>query len=342
VPSRTSRRLQSRERLENSMQLIIAGYTAAPADPAAAAIYFDRLMQIHEADGLEFAWSGPSTPTLLEPVLAALPPHWTITLNDIPAVWRACSANPHFGLASPDAAGRAAAVQMLREIAVAIASMNARMGRRVVSAIEIHSAPGFDKRVLMPDADALRASLAEIAAIDFHGAAVMLEHCDAFVAGQKPAKGFLPLAAEIAALAGVHGTPVTLGLNWGRSMIELRDADRVLEHVAEGATSGLLRAFTFSGTAAADNAFGEAWLDSHLPFADTLDAAYGEPVSGMTRARAAATLPYLSGCAILAIKTNWPARRTDPLERAASVAANFATLAAVLRTDPRLAGQLRL
>lgn len=324
------------------MKFIIAGYTAAPADAAAAATYYDRLLQVPQADGLEFAWGGPQTKALLEPVLARLPARWTITLNDIPAVYRASVGNPAFGLASPDEGGRAAALGMLREIAEAIRALNDRMGRAVVTAVEIHSAPGFDKRVLMPDADAFRRSLDETAAIDWSGSAVIVEHCDAFVPGQKPAKGFLRLADEVRILAGLAGSPIGLGLNWGRSMIELRDADRVLEHVAAGAASGLLRAFTFSGTAATDNVFGEAWLDSHLPFADTQDATFAEPASGMTVARAARTLPHLHACDFIAIKTNWPVKRSDPAERAASVVANCATLVELLRTDAAIARQLRL
>ncbi len=324
------------------MKLIIAGYTAAPSDAASAAIYYDRLLQVPQADGLEFAWGGVQTPALLEPVLARLPAAWSITLNDIPAVYRASVGNPNFGLASPDDAGRAAAIGMLREIATAIRAMNDRVGRRVVTAVEIHSAPGFDQRVLMPDAGAFRRSLDEAAGIDWNGAAVIVEHCDAFVAGQKPAKGFLPLADEIRILASLAGSPIGLGLNWGRSMIELRDADRVQEHVAAGAASGLLRAFTFSGTAATDNVFGDAWLDSHLPFADTLDPAYAEVASGMTTARAARVLEHLHACEFIAIKTNWPASRSDPAERAASVVANCATLVDLLRADAAIARQLRL
>lgn len=324
------------------MKLIVAGYTAAPADAAASALYYDRLFELQGADGLEFSWGGPSTPDKLGPLIARMPKDWVVTINDIPAVWRACVDNPLFGLASPDAEGRAAAVGMLRDMAAAVRAMNDRAGRRVVDAVEIHSAPGFDKRVRMPEAAALAQGIAEAAGIDWDGCAVVLEHCDEFSPAHKPAKGFLPLAEEIAVLRAIPGTPVSLGLNWGRSMIEVRDAERVLEHVRAGAASGILSAFTFSGTASKDNRFGEAYLDSHLPFGDTLDANYAEPASEMTMARAAEALRHLDKLHFIAIKTNWPAARSDPAERAASVIANFHTLVGLLRAEPRLARELRL
>lgn len=323
------------------MKLIVAGYTAAPADPAASALYYDRLLTIPHAHGLEFAWSGPDTPDKLAPVIARMPRHWVITLNDVPAVWRACADNPLFGLASPDASGRAAAIAMQRDIATAVKVMNDRAGRRVVDAVEIHAAPGFDKRVRHPEASALAASLNEVAALDWSGCAVVLEHCDAFSPLHAPAKGFLPLAAEIDVLRELPGSPVSLGLNWGRSMIEVREPDRVLDHVRVGAASGTLRAFTVSGTATADNRFGAAYLDSHVPFSDTLDPVYAEPTSGMTRARIRDALALLPrDLRFLAIKTNWPASHTEPAERAASVVANFDTLAELIAGEPRIASAL--
>lgn len=308
------------------MKRIIAGYTAAPADAAAAADYYATLVAIPEADGLEFAWSGPATPAQLEPVLNRMPSSWTITLNDIPATYRASVPQPAFGLASPDDAGRAAAMAMLREMNAAIRAMNDKAGRQLVLAAEIHGAPGFDKRTVHPNADALARSLDEAAALDWDGCAVLLEHCDAFAEGRKPAKGFLNLADEIAVLQSLAGAPIGLSLNWGRSLIEVRDPARVIDHVIAASQAGVLRAFTFSGTAGTDNVYGEAWADSHLPFGQTHAGAYGEPASMMTVERANEVLPYLRDCLFIAIKTNWPASRTDPRQRAASVATNFYTL----------------
>ena len=308
------------------MKLIIAGYTAAPADKQLAGQYYGQLVQEKQADGLEFAWTGPQTADTLADTLALMPKDWVITLTDISATWKATAANPKFGLASPDADGRAAAIALLTETAATIRAINDRAGRKMVAGLEIHSAPGFDNRVLMPEVGPFERSLGEAAKISWDGCSVLVEHCDAFVEGQKPAKGFLKLDEEIRALSGIAGSPIGLSLNWGRSMIELRDPDRVLDHASAAARSGLLRAYTFSGTADANNVFGDAFLDSHLAFAPDGDAKYGEPASRMTIERAAQVVPYLDDCEFVAVKTNWPAKQTDPLERAASVLANFHTM----------------
>jgi len=317
------------------MKRIIAGYTAAPAEAVAAAAYYDVLLQVPEADGLEFAWNGAPTPAQLAPVLSRIPRAWTITLNDIPATWRASVQQPTFGLASPDESGRKAAIAMVREVHAGIRAMNDNAGRNIVLATEFHCAPGFDNRVVDGDANAFKRSLDEMSTMDWEGCSVMIEHCDAFLPGQKPAKGFLRLHDEIAVLKGLAGAPIGLSLNWGRSLIEVRDAERVMDHVVQAAGAGVLKAFTFSGTAGSDNVYGSAWADSHLPFADTTDRAFAEPASMMTTARVLAVLPYLDRCQFVAIKTNWPAKRADPLERAASVVANFYTLFDVMNHSER-------
>lgn len=315
------------------MKMIIAGYTAAPADRAAAEIYYDQLLKVRGADGLEFAWSGPQMPDQWASVVKKMPDSWKLTLNDIPAVYRASVNLPTFGLASPDEGGREAAIAMLADIREGIRQLNDIAGRPVVLAAEIHTAPGFDHRVLSPDPAALRRSLDWVLEQNWDGAEIMVEHCDAFIEGQKPAKGFLHLGEELRVLSSLPGTPVGISLNFGRSVIEFRDPDRVAEHFAEAEKSGLLRAATFSGTAGKDNVYGVAWADSHLPFAETLDPRYAEPASLMTPARAASLLGYVKGCRFVAVKTQWPAKRTDPLERAASVIANFETFVSLMSQD---------
>ncbi len=321
------------------MNLIIAGYTAAPQG-AGMLDYYRQLVTSRDGNGLEFAWSGPDTPNQLAPVLAMLPADWSITLNDIPATWRATAGNPKFGLGSPDEAGRLAAMAMLREIHTAIDVIHQRMGRAVVSALEIHAAPGFDHWVVHPSAEAFKRSMGEALQLDWGTTDLLLEHADAFIEGQTPAKGFLPLAEEIEVLSAFRGSSAGLSLNWGRSMIELRDADRVIEHTVAASASGLLKGFTFSGSAAVDNPCGVAWADSHLPFQADVAGGFNEPASGMALRHVEETLPYLGDCKFIAIKTNWPAQRTDPAERAASVLANLDTLMSVLRRDATLTPRL--
>jgi Domain of unknown function (DUF4862) len=314
------------------VKVIIAGYTAAPADPHDRLAYYEKLRALPGADGLEFGWT-PATDADLGGALDLLPPDWSVTLNDITATFQASVANPRSGLASPDPAGRTAAVAMAAGLAAFVRTVNDRLGRRAVLAVEVHSAPGFAQRVLQPDAAAFSQSLAELAGMNWDGAEVLVEHCDAFVPGQLPAKGFLDLDAEIAALASADDSALRLSLNWGRSAIEFRGYERVAEHIDAALASGLLRAITFSGAAATPTSYGAAWADSHLPFADTDDPAYADQTSLMTRDRVSEALARLETWegSFAAVKTNWPPGQTDPAERAASVAANFETLAGLIK-----------
>jgi hypothetical protein len=152
------------------------------------------------------------------------------------------------------------------------------------------------------------------------------------VEGQVPAKGFLTLEEELDVLSSLDDA-VGLSLNWGRSVIEGRDVDRAMEHVRVAASSGRLRAYTFSGAAAVATDYGPAWADSHHPFAETDPPGYGEPASLMTTEAMAPIVPYLDGCLFVAVKTNWPRQRTDPAERARAVRANFETVASALGGD---------
>jgi hypothetical protein len=312
------------------MTLIIAGYTAAPTDKRDAAIYYEQLFAVPRVGGLELGWNGTNTRTDIQADIADLlnsvPAEWVFTLSAIRSTYQSWVKDHRFGLASADEDGRLAAVDMARGIADAIKAINDNAGRRVVTAVELHAAPGFNDRTFNPNPHAFARSLRQVADFDWNGTAVLVEHCDAFVPNQIPAKGFLSLEQEIDVLKTLAGSPIGLSLNWGRSLIELRDPDRVADQVEQASASGLLKAFTFSGTAEIDNPVGRAWADSHLPFADPVDGRYGEPASLLTVARAQESLQELDDLLFLAVKTNWPANRTDPVERAASVITNFNTV----------------
>ncbi|MFE0463543.1 DUF4862 family protein [Kitasatospora sp. NPDC058965] len=307
------------------MHRIIAGYTCAPAGREAELAYYRTLGTTPDATGVALAWRDDGTPDRIGELLDVLPADWAVALTAIAATYPAWLADHTFGLASPVPAGRAAALAAARRIAEGVRRINDRAGRRAVLAVEFHSAPGYGGP-LAGCPQALRASLAELAALDWDGAAVLLEHCDAAVPGQPPVKGFLTLDQELAVLAELAGSGLGLSLNWGRSLIELRDPDRVAEHAARAAASGLLRGYTFSGNGDRANAYGGAWDDTHLPFADPVDGAYGEPGSLLTTARAEQTLAHLGGLLFLAAKTCWRPDRTDPVERARAAQANFATV----------------
>jgi hypothetical protein len=308
------------------MELIMASYISAPVEAAAAMGYYEEVVKIPAVTGLELSWAGPETGARLYDLI---PDNWSVTFNLIGATMLACQGEPAFGLASPDEAGRAAALRLARETRDGVHAANDRLGRNAVIAVELHSAPGFGSREFVPEAGAFGRSLEEVVGMDWDGAALLVEHCDALVAGQAPVKGFLSLDDELDVLA-VLGGEVGLSLNWGRSVIEGRDTDRALQHVEQAATSGQLRAYTFSGAAGVATVYGPAWADAHHPFAHTDEPGYGEPASLMTRQSMAPIVPYLDQCLFVAVKTSWPRERQDATERARAVRANFETVAAGL------------
>lgn len=312
------------------MTLIIAGYTAAPADNTDATTYYKYLASVKRAGGLELSWKEHNTTHEIDGLLKIVPDDWVFTINAIPSTAQAASKNPAFGIASPDEAGRLAAVALVGRIAASVKEINQKAGRRVVLAVEIHSAPGFGDRTYVAQPEALVRSLREISAFDWSGTEVLLEHCDAFVPGQTPAKGFLTLDEELTALHRIEDNPIGISLNWGRSLLEVRDPALVGEHTKAARNSGLLRGYTLSGASGQDNPIGKAWADSHLPFSDLADPTYAEPRSLMTLDDARRVLTDAGKLSFLAVKTNWPASQKDPAERAASVIANFEAVVALI------------
>ena len=184
-------------------------------------------------------------------------------------VWK----NENFGLASPDEAGRAAALDFTRALRDDLAALCERVGRQLVARVQLHSAP-----TRLAQADAFKRSLAEVATWDWCGATLVIEHCDKYIPEQNPEKGFLSLASEIEIVSeagiGIH-------LNWGRSAVEGRSADTAYEHVLEAGKRGVLDGIIFSGAGPEETQYGYSWIDGHLP------AQADEPTSLMDEAEIA-------------------------------------------------------
>lgn len=307
------------------MKLVIAGYSAAPREEREYRDYYARLAEEDRIEGVELAFNGGGAEAEIALLRTIVPQRWMFVLTAIPLTMQAWQRDHRYGLASRDADGRAAALDDAAGLSAAVRAANEAAGRRAVLAVEIHSAPTASDDGA-PDGGALAASLARIADMAWDGAAVLVEHCDAHVEGQAPAKGYLPLGDEIAALRNVGSAQFGISLNWGRSAIELRDADRVLDHVALARRAGRLRALTFSGAAATENRYGAAWEDKHLAFRDPPEAAYGEPASLLTLANARRAIEQAGELLFAATKVTWPAAPQAPLIRADAVAANFRAL----------------
>jgi hypothetical protein len=198
----------------------------------------------------------------------------------------------HFGLASSDAGGRAAAIVLARRACAAVHRINTASGYAAVIAVELHSAP----RGGAASGLALQQSLAELRAWDWAGAALVVEHCDATTDTHAAAKGFLPLMSEIAAVDSQTdpGAPLGLALNWARCVLETRTVESVVAMMA--ACGSRLRGFMFSGCsdAPAEGAYG-AWRDSHMPFEPAAAGSWltAERMSRVVRLLAENHLPTL-------------------------------------------------
>lgn len=266
---------------------IVGAYAAAPAVPRQRNEFYRLLGEEPWIDGLEIPYPG-DLETGLEESARRLAPGWTAsTITAIPGTMYRLQLNPHFGLASPDAGGRAEAMEFMARIRSTVVRLAERRGCAAVRYVQLHSAP---RRTGRPDI--LADSLAQLVGWDWAGAEVVIEHCDRHIAGRVPEKGFLPIEDEIEIAdrlgLGVH-------VNWGRSCLEGRDPSTPRRDILAARARGVLRGVVFSGTSATDSVYGPAWADAHLP------AASDEPSSQMG-------LREIEECTRAALDTHLPGR----------------------------------
>jgi len=270
------------------MAYFIGAYAASPNttgwDPELEARYYARLRALPGVKGLEHPFLGRLHPHDDAWFVRHIDPNWRFVFTCIPGVMAAMANNPPVGLASDDPVGREAALAFVRQARDAIAALNAACGRRVVDAIEIHSAP--DQTRAASSVAALTASLATLVQWDWQGARLVIEHCDAHVPGQVASKGFLSLADEIAAIETTnarYGSQLGIVVNWGRSVLEARSAEGALQHIQLAKQHGLLAGLMFSGASGQDTPYG-AWRDSHMPPAPGVAGGIGAEGSLLTDA----------------------------------------------------------
>ena len=270
---------------------IIGAYAASPTrwgwDVNDECRFLDGVVELPGVSGLEVPFTGELHKYDEAWFLSWLPAHLDVVLTLIPGTTARLKDDPHFGLASDNDAGRRAAVDFVEQARVSIGRINDHAGRAAVRAVQIHTAPGPGSG----SARSLQTSLQELAGRTWDGAALVIEHCDAPVPGRTPAKGYMSLQDEIAAVEASGGSDAGLGLcvNWGRSAIETQSVDGPVEHINAAQTAGLLLGVMFSGATDVDCAFGSAWADVHVPPAPTDDGSGGrmllEPTSLMTVAQ---------------------------------------------------------
>ena len=264
---------------------VVGAYAASPAHgtwhPDLEEEFYSGLAAMPRVNALEIPWLGRLHPHDDQWILTHFPARFTAVVTGIGNVM---STADELGLASPDDDARNKALATTKKLLGDVRRFNDEVGRQVVSAVELHSAPRGTGT-----ADALAAGLAEVATWDWDGAQLLVEHCDAFISGQAPEKGFLRLEDEIAAIRSSEA-PVKISMNWGRCAIELRGGEQVAGQVGEAAASGLLDGIIFSGAADREGEAGYAWIDAHHAFRRSPQHPLGDPTSLLTEERVADAL----------------------------------------------------
>ena len=281
-----------------AVPFVVGAYPMLPPDDkdrrGAAALYA-TLADLGWVDGIELPFREALDAP--EPWLAEqLSGRFTqCVITAIPGTMGRAGADPAFGLASPDDDGRSQALAHTRTLLGAVDRLHEAAGQRVVTRVELHSAPHYQA-----SAEAFHASLSELAE-DFasRGLGMIVEHCDAEGGVGPSEKAFLPLSQEITAC---RDTPALITVNWGRSVIETHDPATPEHHVRELIEAGLLGGVMISGAGPEKTQWAWAWADAHLPLAEH------EPTSWLTPERVAATMQAAGGSqAYEGLKINTPA-----------------------------------
>ncbi|HUJ73511.1 MAG TPA: DUF4862 family protein [bacterium] len=269
------------------MRYMVGAYAAAPpltgGQGSLEQEFYARLRDERFVAGLELPFWQALHPQDEKRYVAGLSPAWDFALTLLPGTMEALAAGRTYGLASVDEDGRQAALRTVRRALDAVKQLNDHCGRAAVGTVELHSAPRQGPGGGTGSVAALTQSLRELRAWDWQGAVLALEHCDAFVPGQAPAKGFLALPQELQAIRDSDPAPTPLGmtLNWGRSALEGRNATLPLEHVRSMRAAGRLRGIIFSGCTASHPLWG-AWQDTHAPFGPAFGLPFTVPESLLT------------------------------------------------------------
>jgi hypothetical protein len=249
--------------MAHSAGLFLSAYICAPTDPVEEDGFYDAVAGF-DIDGLEFALF-PAGARTLEPdwIRNHVNPGHDLIVSLVPTMMATLGSTPNHGLASTDDVQRKRALADVGRACDLAVRLAAEYSTRRVVAIEVHAAPGPRGGSL----EAFERSLTEILTWDRAGAELLVEHCDADVPGQTPAKGFFRLDDEIAVVRSFDLAPDVLGmsLNWGRCAIEGRGPRLPVEHIHAVTGAGLLRAYMYSGATGEDTDWGPAWTDMHIP-----------------------------------------------------------------------------
>lgn len=278
------------------MKLYASSYAAAspvePWDKDAEAALFASFANWGLA-GLEIPFYGSLHRHDDSWLIDQLRPEWRHVLTLAPGTLDRLKENKNFGLASADRDGRARAVDFAQAACLAVQNLNKRLGRSAVVAVDMHSAPRLDGHGARSSVERFADSLTQLRRMDWGGAEILVEHCDAAIAGQSADKGFLRLEDECTAIRLSSGaTRARVLINWARSAIEARSAEGPIAHIQRAKDADLLGGVFFSGCTRNHPEYG-AWKDFHAPFSTVCPASLLTPKAAKDSLHAAGAVDYL-------------------------------------------------
>jgi hypothetical protein len=306
------------------MRVTVGAYAAAGQDWGGAelASFYAALADLSGIGGLELPAAQLDLLASSRTAERALPDRWEYEVTSLPATMSALQASAEYGLASVSAIGRAAAMADAERVRTAVTRFSDKLGWPAIRTVTLVSAPTRDPLTPAGQARAaLAESLTELGSRDWCGAGLVIEHCDAAVPGQVPAKGFLDLNDELDVLAALPGTPARAVINWGRSAIERRDPAVAAAHVELARDRGLLAGVVLSGCAGTASAWGEPWADTHLPPAGVRPPGSAQHESLMNRQHMTDFLRAAGPEALVSVKLSVRPRDASHQMRVRSVAA---------------------
>jgi hypothetical protein len=288
------------------VSLIVGAYPAQPEGPQQRR-FFEELADIPAIRGLELpyrAWGA-------EPWPAGAPADWSAVVTAVPGTMQRIGLDKGFGLASTEREGRRAAVDFTAGIRSYVAGL--RDDGRRVEAVALHSAPSGQGAP-----EAFAESLGEILGWDWRGATIVVEHCDAQRPAQDPEKGFLEFHDETEIVRSLRGQGQDIGIlvNWARSVIETRQSQTAVEHLAHARQAGVLSGLMFSGCSPEATEFGYPWIDAHLPAVEVAGAPASSLLTGPEIARC---LREAADSPIIGLKIGLSRDAVSASERAARV-----------------------
>ena len=165
---------------------ILGAYASHPA-PEIEADYYQLLAQQEWVSGVEIPYPGQRA-TQMDVLAAHLAPHWDFnTIAAIPGTMQHVWKDGNFGLASPDEAGREAALAFTRQLCDDLDDLCDKAGRLLVGRVQLHSAP-----TCLACADAFKRSFEDVVGWDWSGATLVVEHCDKYVPSKTPKRVSCP------------------------------------------------------------------------------------------------------------------------------------------------------